>query len=82
MNPSPMLILFVGILDAFCSCQMARSIHEMLLRNMDIHQLKITLMDSRPLSASARRERAMHKSGKSSNRRNSADEGSGNKEGR
>jgi hypothetical protein len=28
---------------------MVRSIHEMLLRNMDIYQLKITLMDLRPL---------------------------------
>ncbi len=29
--------------------QMVRSIHEMLLRNMDIYQLKITLMDVCPL---------------------------------
>jgi hypothetical protein len=29
--------------------QMVRSIHEMLLGNMDIYQLKITLMEVRPL---------------------------------
>ena len=37
------------MLNVFCSCTMVRSIHEMLLRNMDIYQLKITLMDVRPL---------------------------------
>ena len=42
-----------GILDAFCSCPMVRSIHEMLSA-MNTHQLKITLMGLCPLSASAR----------------------------
>ena len=29
----------------FCPCPMVRSIHEMSPHNMDIYQLKITLMD-------------------------------------